>query len=183
VTRAFAEPHWPRLVGLAVVTGGLCSCGYRSAHEALPSLGSVCVVTGRHEVADAAATVAVAAGARAALLRSGVRARCDGGATLHVRLERLRSEPVGAAQGPAGEPTARGVRVLAIARAEWVGPGGGEARSLGEAVGEVVIAPSGEAWGEARGEADARVLAARRAGEALARRACGLPSPLEPRRP
>jgi hypothetical protein len=166
-----------RLVpGLAMLL--LAGCGYHLVHAESAAAERFAVTTGDVRAPDAALAAVVEEGARAELSRAGALAAGGAAAVVEVDLIRVDETSEGIALGGGGTPLARAVRVTAVGRAR-VRRGAAVERETGEVSVSETAARAGSVGGAAVTRDEVGRVAARRLGEALARRVLGLPQPDE----
>jgi hypothetical protein len=165
---------------LGLVALLLAGCGYHLVHAGSSAGGPFAVTLGAVRSPDAALAAVAEEGARAELSRAGMLGAGAGApAVLEVELVRVDETSEGIALA-AGAPLARAVRVTAVGRARVRRPGGGPAeRETGDVEVSETVARAGSVGGAAVARDEAGRAAARRLGEALARRVLGLPEPAE----
>lgn len=165
------------LAAAILALSGASGCGYAPARA--PGRALFAIVPAGLHVADAAATLALEAGARAELARQGSLATCapardEGCAAIVVELLRLDDATVGvAAEG--GSPLGLGSRTTATGRATLFV---GDAREeTGEVTASEVLATAETAASELMVRREAARRAAQKLGARLVRRLLGPPEP------
>lgn len=168
----------PGVLLLVACSSFAMACGYRPASDVIGQR-SLCVEGVTPRVSDPEAAAALEAGARQALVGEGRTDACD--ATLVVELVDLRSVPEGIVSRR-GDVLSRAERWIATAHGELHSR---DRKTPGEDLGLIRVGVTQAYASTAPAQLDAssaaRVDAARRAGEGLARRALGLPAPSDPR--
>jgi hypothetical protein len=174
--RTRTRAHRCLLVLVLVAVPWIWSCGYRPMFEQ-PASVRYCVRGSSLLVADMHAVLALEQGARRELSRSGALGSCGRARDFEVRLDALTVTPEGIVAGQAG-PQARAIRATARASARVGTDDVGEVEEIGFVTSEVVssVAPTNTL--EVQTASDTRAAAARKAGQALARRLLRQPAPL-----
>jgi hypothetical protein len=171
-----------RWAPLGILVPVFVGCGYQLAQVPADPMGPF-VVVGEAVAVPAAGTVAgVEAGARAELSRSGQLGRCDpeapGCTALVVEVMRVDEGGTAPGVGPSGAPLDRASEVVLVGRA-YVrrAPGARGERDTGDVVVRETAGRIDDAAGAVMTREEILARAARRLGEALVRRALGIPEP------
>jgi len=168
----------PGALLLAAWSSFAMACGYRPAADVV-GRRSLCVEGLAPHVSDPDAAAALEAGARQVLAGEGRNDACE--ATLVLELVELRSVPEGLVSRR-GDVLSRAARWTATAHGELHARGRQmSSEDLGLIRVGVTQAYASTPAAQLDASSSARVEAARRAGEGLARRALGLPAPSDPR--